>query len=630
MTVKRLLVRMGGESGTDNVISAGDVLTLSIARSGYCVHTFRTYPAEIKGGPVMFQLRVGTEAVPSLGDQLDVLVAFNEEAWELHHEALAPEGILVYDPGEMDAPAEFKGKALGVPLEQMARDLNLRKGKNLIGLGAMSALFGFDFNQLQDTIKEKYGKRPEFAESNRMALMAGYEWVSKNLDPERLPRLAPPRKEARGNLVMSGNEAIVAAALTAGCRFYAGYPITPASDILEEMAKHLPELGGASVQTEDEIAAIGAVVGASVAGAKAMSATSGPGFSLMQELLGLATMAEVPLVVVDAQRAGPSTGMPTKMEQSDLNVALYGAHGDAPRIVLAPRSVEDCFYQTMHAFNLSETYQMPVILLSDQSLSHRTETLPMPDPGLVPVVYRRRPTPEEQEGYLRYRLTESGISPMAVPGYDPTPFTATGLEHDEAGEPNYTPRMHTAQMDKRGHKFEAVADELCDLEPPLGCLAYGVPEEEAEVGVLTWGSTAGAVREAVEELAAEGYPVAALIPAVINPLPANRIQYFARNLKTILVPEVNRSGQFADWVKANIVIPGAKRSGTELAIVSYNKYGGLPFTPNEIRAKVMEFLIAKSAVPAQQAETRQAEDIAERAAVPGPETDADLQYPPSS
>jgi 2-oxoglutarate/2-oxoacid ferredoxin oxidoreductase subunit alpha len=584
MAVDRLLLRMGGESGTDNVISAGDVLTQAVARSGYHVHTFRTYPAEIKGGPVMFQLRVGVGAVPSLGDQLDVLVAFNQEAWELQHEDLRRDGMLVYDPGMMDVPEELRGTAYGVPLDSLARDLNLRKGKNLIGLGALAALFGFDFNQLQATVKEKFGTRPEFAESNRMALLSGFEWVRKNIAGEVALRLVPPHPREGTALVMSGNQAIVAAALAAGCRFFAGYPITPASDILEELAKRLPKLGGAVLQTEDEIAAISAVVGASIAGVRAMTATSGPGFSLMQEMLGLATMAEVPLVVVDAQRAGPSTGMPTKMEQGDLNIALYGAHGDAPRIVLAPRSVEDCFYQTMHAFNLAETYQMPVIVLSDQSLSHRTETLTMPNADLVPVAYRMRPS-GVAETYRRYALTENGISPMGVPGYDPTPFTATGLEHDETGEPNYTPAMHTAQMDKRGVKFERVAELLCALESPLGCQACGAPEEEAEVGVLTWGSTAGAAREAVEELAAEGYPVAGLIPAVINPMPASRVRAFAGNLKSILVPEVNRSGQFAAWVKAH----------TELPLISLNKYGGLPFTPGEIRAKVMEFLVRSPA-----------------------------------
>jgi 2-oxoglutarate ferredoxin oxidoreductase subunit alpha len=572
---------MGGESGIDNAISAGDVLTLSVARSGYHVHTFRTYPAEIKGGPVMFQLRAGVRPVHSLGDRLDLLLAFNREAWDLHGGALRPDGVLVYDPDEQSIPEGFEGTAFGIPLGRMSRELNLRKGKNLIALGALAGLLGFDFAKLQATVKEKYGgKRPEFIESNRMALLAGYQWTKDSAADGGPLRLAPPDLSRGEELVMSGNRAIVAGALAAGCRFFAGYPITPASDILEEMAERLPEVGGAVLQTEDEIAAIGSVVGASVAGVKAMTATSGPGFSLMQETLGLATMAEVPLVVVNSMRAGPSTGMPTKMEQADLNIALYGGHGEAPRIVLGARSVADCFYQAMQAFYLSETFQMPVILLSDQSLSHRTSTLPMPNPDLVPVVERMRPSSEDVADFRRYRLTESGISPMGVPGFDPTPFTATGLEHDEYGAPNYTPAMHTAQLDKRGLKFEIADDALCGLEDPLGCASYGVPEEQAEVGVLAWGSTAGVVREAVEEMATQGYPVAALVPAVINPLPADRILEFARGLKAAIAPEINRSGQFADWVKAH----------TELHLISLNKYGGLPFTPQEIRDKVIDCL----------------------------------------
>jgi 2-oxoglutarate ferredoxin oxidoreductase subunit alpha len=203
-----------------------------------------------------------------------------------------------------------------------------------------------------------------------------------------------------------------------------------------------------------------------------------------------------------------------------------------------------------------------------------------------------RPSPEDIEDYRRYRLTESGISPMGVPGFDATPFTATGLEHDEYGAPNYTPDMHTAQLDKRGLKFEVAADALCGLEAPLGCNHYGVPEEEAEVGVLAWGSTAGVVREAVEEMATEGIPVAGLIPAVINPLPADRIMQFASGLKTVIVPEVNRTGQFAAWVKAH----------TELHLLSLNKYGGLPFTPAEIRANVMEHLTSRTVKPAPEPE----------------------------
>jgi 2-oxoglutarate ferredoxin oxidoreductase subunit alpha len=593
MIVENLLVRLGGESGIDNAISAGDVLTRSIARSGYHVHTFRTYPAEIKGGPVMFQLRVGVRPVPSLGDQVDVLLAFNEQAWDLHHKVLRPDGILIYDPGEHDAPEGFQGTSYAIPLDRMARDLNLRKGKNLVALGALSALVGFDFPQLQATVKDLYGrKRPQFIESNRSALLTGYQWVKDNVPDEAPIQLAPPDAAHESQLVMSGNRAIVAGALTAGCRYFAGYPITPATDILEEMAMRLPNVGGATFQTEDEIAAIASVIGASISGVKAMTATSGPGFSLMQEMLGLATMAEVPLVVVNSMRAGPSTGMPTKMEQADLNIALYGGHGEAPRIVLAARSVRDCFYQAMQAFYLSETFQMPVILLTDQSLSHRTETLPMPDPNLVPVVERLRPLNKDAQDYKRYQMTDSGISPMGVPGFDPTPFTATGLEHDEYGAPNYTPEMHTAQLDKRGHKFEIAADALCGLEPPLGCASYGVPEDQAVVGVLAWGSTAGVVREAVGDMAAEGYPVAALVPAVINPLPVDRIMEFASNLSAIIVPEVNRTAQFAAWVKAN----------TELHLISLNKYGGLPFTPAEIRAKLMEFLVQEAPEPTPMAE----------------------------
>ena len=332
MIASTLLIRLGGESGIDNAISAGDVLTRAVARSGYYVHTFRTYPAEIKGGPVMFQLRAGVQPVPSLGDRLDVLLAFNEEAWDLHHDVLRPDGLLIFDPGEHGAPEGFQGTAYGIPLDQMARDLNLRKGKNLIALGALAAIVGCDFQQLQATVKDLYGsKRPQFIESNRIALLAGYQWVKDNIQDEIPFRLAPPVPAPEPSLVMSGNRAIVAGALAAGCRFFGGYPITPASDILEEMAKRLPKAGGATLQTEDEIAAIGTVVGASIGGVKAMTATSGPGFSLMQEMLGLATMAEVPLVVVNSMRGGPSTGLPTKMEQGDLNIALYGGHGEAPR-----------------------------------------------------------------------------------------------------------------------------------------------------------------------------------------------------------------------------------------------------------------------------------------------------------
>ncbi|RPI53677.1 MAG: hypothetical protein EHM56_07025 [Chloroflexi bacterium] len=220
MIVDTLLLRLGGESGTDNAVSAGDVLTLSMARGGYQVHTFRTYPAEIKGGPVMFQLRVGVRPLPSLGDELDVLLAFNEEAWDLHHAALRPDGVLIYDPGEHDCPAGFAGTAYGIPLDRLARDLNLRKGKNLIALGALSALVALDFQQLQATVKEKFGRRPEFAESNRMALLAGYEWVKNHIGHETPLHLAPPdhRGSSGGRALDCGGHGLPNLELACPCR----------------------------------------------------------------------------------------------------------------------------------------------------------------------------------------------------------------------------------------------------------------------------------------------------------------------------------------------------------------------------------------------------------------------------
>jgi len=571
MSVEDLVIRIGGESG-EGIITAGDLLTLAAARCGYYVHTFRTYPAEIRGGPVMFQLRVGVRPVPSLGDRLDILVAFNEEAWQLHGGFLKPDGVLIYDADEFNAPGSFQGTVYAVPFTSLFKGLNMRRGKNVLVLGAASALFYFAFNCLDAVIAEKLGKkRAEFVESNRAALMTGFRWVKENLAKKDKYVLGQP--EDRGEqLVMSGNNAIVAGALAAGCRFFAGYPITPATDIMQEMARRLPLIGGAYIQSEDEISAISSVLGASYAGVKAMTATAGPGLSLMVEVLGLASMAELPVVVVDAQRGGPSTGLPTKMEQSDLNLALYGAHGDAPRVVLALRSVEDAFYQMIRAFNMAETYQMPAIVLSDQSLSHRTETVPYPDPSRIEAVSRRRPTVRQKEDYRRYELTEDGISAFAVPGLDDAPWRATGLEHDEYSRIRYDPVTHTAMTEKRWRKLHTAAQRVD------GTLRYGA--KEPQVGIIAWGSTAGSVQEAMERLTAEGWPVAVLAPAVLHPLPSQVIRDFAQGLKAVIVPEVNYDGQFARHLRARL----------GLETISVAKYGGLPFAPAEIVARVREVM----------------------------------------
>ena len=327
------------------------------------------------------------------------------------------------------------------------------------------------------------------------------------------------------------------------------------------------------MQTEDEISAIGVVLGASFAGKKAMTATSGPGFSLMTEMMGLAVAAEIPAVIVDVQRVGPSTGMPTKTEQGDLYLAVYGGHGNCPRIVMALTSVEDCFYGIMRAFNLAEQFQMPVVVLSDQYLGHRKATVPVPDLSKVPVIERRKPAKEELlGGYKRYRFTPDFVSPMSVPGMEGGGYVAEGLEHDETGYPaasNHENHLRTTQ--KRYGKFHAVETIANDL-----VRIYGEPHPE--IGIIGWGSSEGVIREAVQMALDRGYSVGALHPKILYPQPLARLTEFMQGTKAIIIPEVNFTGQFATLLR--------KRFAYDF--IQLNKCIGLPFTPKEIFDKVEE------------------------------------------
>lgn len=563
-----LIIRLGGEGG-EGVISAGDMFTSGAARAGYHIFTFRTYPAEIKGGHAWYQVRLGGRPVLSLGDGVDVLVAFNAAAYHQHIDQLNSGGVLIYDP-ETVTPANGHHIPYPIPFTQIAREeLDFPRGKNLVVLGVLARLFGLDHRALAGVVRARLSRRAELLEQNLVALEAGANYAQSKIKKEDPYYLEPA--ERVGRLVMSGNEAVVAGALLAGCRFFAGYPITPASDILEAMARELPPLGGVCLQAEDEIAAIGAVVGASYAGTKAMTATSGPGFSLMTEFLGYSAMAEIPVVVVDAQRGGPSSGLPTKLEQGDFNQAFYGGHGDFPRIVIAPGSVEDCFCQIINAFNLAEEHQGPVILLSDQSLSHRTQTMDKPNLAAIKVVDRERPAAEELRAYKRYALTQNGMSPMALPGDPGGIYVSPGLEHDEYGHVQATdPDNHRRMTEKRFRKLAAVQ---AHLEPPA---RHG--PAQAQIGVIGWGSTEGPIREAVDRALQEGYSVATLHPKVLSPLPERAIGDFLAAVDKVIVPESNYQGQFALCLAAVFGIKPIRLS----------KYGGLPFTPGEIYRQIVE------------------------------------------
>lgn len=566
------VIRIGGEGG-EGVISTGDMLSRAIAKAGLEVLTFRTFPAEIKGGYAMYQLRLATERILTHGDTFDIFVAFNREAYEINKSLLKAGSVLVYDgPGEGFTPDPIEGVIqYPVPMTRISKlDLLSPISKNMVALGAVAELFSFPVETLKDMISSKFKKKGEHViELNLKAFDAGAAYVREHIkksDPFHVPTSRP----GEAAIILSGNEAIGLGAMVAGCRFFSCYPITPATDIANWLAKYLPRANGVVVQAEDEIASIGQVIGASYGGVKAMTGTSGPGLDLMTELLGFASMAEIPIVIADVQRGGPSTGLPTKSEQSDLFLAARGGHGDFPRIVLAVSSVEDCFYLTIEAFNLAEKYQIPVILLSDGTLAFRTEKIRRPDLSRIQII--DRVIYSGNGDYQRYALTPTGVSPMALPGKQGGRYIATGLEHSEASAPKYSPEYHTMMTEKRFGKIANIEDEFPEPESE--------GNSEGDLGIISWGLTQCAVKEAMKKCTAEGLKVRALYPKLLYPVPVKTIKKFAATVKKVLIPEVNYQGQFAELVDAH----------TGIEPVKFNIYGGLPFTAGQIIEKIQEVI----------------------------------------
>ncbi|GLV56668.1 pyruvate ferredoxin oxidoreductase [Dictyobacter sp. S3.2.2.5] len=584
-------IRIGGESG-EGTISGGDILALASARWGYHVYTFRTFPAEILGGPCMFQVRISDHPVKSMGDYADVLICLNKEAYDRNVGELRHGGVLMYDPSDF-TPEAGDYITYAVPFNEIARkEVQLFQTKNMVMLGAICGLFGPPLEAIIQVVQSKLSRSRKanatLMEKNLLALDVAKKYVSEKITKSDPYLLGPVEKADR--VVLNGNQAIVAGALAAQCRYFAGYPITPASDIMEGMAKELPQVGGTFLQAEDEIAALASVLGASFGGVRAMTATSGPGFSLMTELIGLSSMAELPAVIVDAQRAGPSTGMPTKMEQSDLSFALNAGHGDTPRIVMAPSNVANCYELIIQAFEMAERYQMPVLFLSDQSLTARVESVDshvFKKPEVHGrIQYNGKHASNGSNGhqaepmlvgagaaaheYERYANTPTGISPISTPGSGAPAYVATGLEHDEAGHPNYEPEDHTEMMQKRFRKLATAAAEMPKPQ------RYG--DADATVGIIGWGSTEGTIQEAVDRARAKGLKVASLHPTILSPLPDEAIQEFISSVEKVIVPENNYSGQLANLL-------GAKYG---LQAVRLNKYGGIPFTAAEILRAIEE------------------------------------------
>jgi 2-oxoglutarate ferredoxin oxidoreductase subunit alpha len=571
--MKDLRIKISGTSG-QGIISSGDILSYATARKGYYVTTYRAFPSEIRGdGKCYYTLRISEhKALTATGDT-DILVCLDEDTIYEGLKTITPNGILIYDKDLVPELKETRTDIVtyGIPLATIAKELGSERSRNMVALGIVVGILKNLHleEQILKDIELRYKLKPQAViDSNKTALNAGVKYANETLI--RKDNYEQAQMVTTGaKLIMSGNEAIGLAALVAGCRFFAGYPITPATEIMEWLAKELPKFGGKMVQCEDEIAAINYALGASYAGVKSMTATSGPGFSLMQEALGLASMAELPVVIADVQRCGPSTGVPTKTEQSDLFAAMYGTHGDCPKIVLAPMNVADCFYQTINAFNFAEQYQVPVIVLSDASLGPRRECVDLIDIENLKIINREKPQLKEGDVYNRYQDTPSGISPITAPGDLYGEHVITGLEHTEENAPTPAPEVHRQMTEKRFRKLETAAGQFSKAK------TYG--DEEASIGIISWGSTSGPVFEAIDKAKEKGIKVQALYPRTLYPLPTDWIKGFVKNKEVVIVIEANYNAQF----KSTIVERCTHiNRGTE--VLEFLKYDGTPFTPEEI------------------------------------------------
>ena len=575
MPTRDLTLAMVG-SGGDGVVTMGDMMAQAGARDGLNVIKVEAYGPQIRGGESSCVLRISAEPISAQGDAVDVLVVFNWADFGRFKGEVVPkaDAVILYeaaDPmplSEVKIPAATNATWIPVPFAEIAtKAAGTKAAKNIVTLGILAELFGIPPDSVRKAVEFKFGKKKAgVLEANLKGFAAGQEFagtITADVSARKL------RYEVRSpKLVMSGNEAAAVAALHAGCRFFAGYPITPSSEVLHFLSEWLPKAGGRIVQTEDELSALGAVIGGSFAGVKSMTSTSGPGVSLMAEMLGLASMAEVPCVIIDVQRGGPSTGLPTKSEQSDLLISVFGSHGDSPRVVLAPVDVEDCFHATVDAFNISEEAQLPVLILSDQAIGQRRQTVEAAN--LVhEVIDRKTPTPEELAEYKRYVDTPNGVSPMTFPSMKDGIYQTNGLEHDETARPASSHVMHEKMSHKRYRKLPWL-EEKYPLFQRLG-------PEKADVGIVCWGSSKGPVEEAMRELAAQGVSVSAFIPRILMPFPKKALLEYVKSVKHLAFIEVNFVGQLYLYLRTMVDLPADTRvfkrsGGMNLSVTEVKKY----------------------------------------------------------
>ena len=558
-------------SGGAGALTTGDLLLETACAAGWHGLYTRTLGPQIRGGEAAGLLRLAVHPVECLPDQFDILVGID---WLNAHRfgaeiKVGPQTLVISDPRGGEPPpmvTQSGARVVEVPMKEMAKAIPDGR-PNMIALGIASRLLGFSAEQVSVPLEKRLAdKGPAAIEASLAGIKAGFGAAAGIAYGTQL---ATPRANTARRWLLSGNEATALGAIRGGIRFAAAYPITPATEILEWLAPNLSKVGGTLLQAEDELAAINMIVGASYGGTPSLTATSGPGLSLMIEALGLATSAEIPIVVVDVMRGGPSTGIPTKSEQADLNIAVYGMHGDAPHLVLAPQSVGDCVFTSQWATHLAESLQAPAIILSDQFMGQSRAAIERP--ADVAFIGARTLAANIAGTYKRHAMAANGVSPMALPGTRGGQYTADGLTHTERGTPTSGAADHLAQLDKRRDKLDRFnfGDHWASVEG------------EGDIAVMTWGSLTGAAREAAAHAVADGIGVRVVAPRLLAPVQPERLAAALEGVKRILVVEQTHGRQFHKYLRAHYDLPAPVRA--------FNRPGPLPITAGEIHRAITEW-----------------------------------------
>ena len=576
--ISQLSWKVGGQQG-EGIDSTGEIFAIALNRQGYYLYGYRHFSSRIKGGHTNNKIRVSTKPVHAISDDLDVLVAFDQETIDLNAHELRKGGIIVGDSKfSPKAPEGMDVRLFSVPFTELAEELGTSLMKNMVAVGASTAILGLPVEAFIEVVTEIFGKKGQkVVDKNMEAISKGAEYINREAGGS-LPDFQLEPADGKKRMFMIGNDAVALGLVSGGTRFMPAYPITPASEIMEYLIKKLPDFGGTVIQTEDEIAAVTMAIGANYAGVRAITASSGPGLSLMMEAIGLAGMTETPLVIVDTQRGGPSTGLPTKQEQSDVNAMIWGTHGEIPKVVFAPTTVEEAFYDAAEALNIAEEYQVPVILLTDLQLSIGKQTCEPLDYSKIEIRRGKLVTedqPEVEDGmFKRYELTEDAISPRVIPGVKNGIHHVTGVEHNQVGRPSEDATNRRKMMDKRLSKLNS-------FRLP-NAVKVNNKHENPDVLIVAMGSTCGTVDEATERLEKDGVAVNTLHVRQLWPFPANEVKPLVEKAKTVIVVESNATGQLANLIKLNV--------DQHDKIKSVLKYDGNPFLPSIVYKECKELL----------------------------------------